>query len=178
MTQDLFLYTRRVNAMAKKKGKKYYHATYERALDRISREGLKPGGDGVVYLCEKPEDTVGFLSLRGATRVSVIEINASSLDPEKIEEGLDHNPAFFGNVPVKAYRGRIPPKAFLFNDKQVFLTFYGMNGPTDYEVSCPECGEVFIAHNCHEPDILKISSPEYREWYFRINYNHTHKKEA
>ena len=45
--------------------KYYYHATRMENLHSIMLSGLNPGVDGLVYMCEKPEDAIKFLAIHG-----------------------------------------------------------------------------------------------------------------
>ena len=53
---------------------KYYHATGVENSGKILVEGLKAGIDGGVYLCEKPEDAMKFLYIRGITTIDIYEV--------------------------------------------------------------------------------------------------------
>jgi hypothetical protein len=95
---------------------KLYHATFPENADKICAEGIKPGIDGLVYMCESVDSTIPFLALRGADRLTVIEITTAALDINKIDIGMDHSPAFFGDIKVWTYPEVIPPSAFVCND--------------------------------------------------------------
>ena len=40
----------------------------------IMDQGINPGPDGLVYMCEKPEDSVKFLAVRGYRDILVCKI--------------------------------------------------------------------------------------------------------
>lgn len=73
--------------------KTYYHATDKKNIDSIISEGIKPGFDGMVYLCEIPEDACKFMLVHGYHEAAVFEV---SLDENDVEESFDHSQAFFG----------------------------------------------------------------------------------
>ena len=114
---------------------KLYHCTRYKHLESIMQQGLtlSPWGEGI-YMCDKAEHAYGFMHFRafdieeiehnivgeGLVKIPtpkkdkyiyVIEINAKKLDWSKIDEGMDHNPAFFkGNV--YTYEEIIKPECF------------------------------------------------------------------
>ncbi len=93
---------------------KLYHATWKENLLKIYVEGIKPGFDGLTYMCTTANSTLPFLALRAAAEgrdVVVIEIDSTMLNSELIEEGFDHNPNFFKDAEVKTYPELIPPEA-------------------------------------------------------------------
>lgn len=71
---------------------KYYHATDVKNIGSIIAEGIKPGYDGVVYLCETPEDSLKFMLVHGYHEAAVFEVE---LDSSEVEESFDHSQAFF-----------------------------------------------------------------------------------
>lgn len=71
---------------------KYYHATDVNNVSSILAEGIKPGYDGVVYLCKTPEDACKFMKVRGYNEAAVFEVE---LDSNEVEESFDHSQAFF-----------------------------------------------------------------------------------
>ena len=73
--------------------KKYYHATGKWLMDSIIREGIiRTGAFGEIYFCEKPEDAMKFVAIRGYEEVDVIEFE---LLEEKVEESFDHSFEFW-----------------------------------------------------------------------------------
>ena len=93
---------------------KLYHATLKENLISIYDNGIKRGWDGLVYTCDNPNDALKFLALRAMAEnkeVVVIEIFTKYLNESKLQDGMDHNPSFFGNPVVKTYPEDIPTKA-------------------------------------------------------------------
>lgn len=90
-----------------------YHATrYENATD-IMAEGLDDtrNMERGTYFANKPEYAAGFLRLYGANDIVVFAIDTDDLDPEKLVEGVDHNPIFFPeDMEVWVYQGYIGPE--------------------------------------------------------------------
>ncbi|MDF2615406.1 MAG: hypothetical protein K0Q47_61 [Sedimentibacter sp.] len=86
-----------------------YHATWEENVMSIFLEGLKPGFDGLNYLCDKQEDAAKFLVLKiqPGKQLVVLKIYTKNLDKELFDYGFDHNPNFFGNLNVLTYKGII-----------------------------------------------------------------------
>lgn len=72
--------------------KTYYHATEEKNFDSILEKGILKGIDGVVYVCEKPEEAVRFLAIRGIKIIFVFEVH---IEESFISESFDHNERFF-----------------------------------------------------------------------------------
>lgn len=71
----------------------YYHATAYENLIPIVENGIRKGCDGLVYLCEKEEDALKFLYVRGIKNVVTFKVNIRK--PENIVETFDHSEAFF-----------------------------------------------------------------------------------
>lgn len=71
---------------------KYYHATSKENLTSILDEGIKPGYDGVVYLCKTPYDAAKFCVIRGVSNIVAIEF---MLDDNSVTESFDHSEKFF-----------------------------------------------------------------------------------
>lgn len=62
-------------------------------MRKIVADGvIKRGWDGYVYICEKPEDAVKFVAIRGHDEVAVIEV---ILPANKVKESFDHSVQFF-----------------------------------------------------------------------------------
>lgn len=74
--------------------KKFYHATTNEKVAIILKEGLRAdlNIEGIVYLCEKPEDAAKFLMVRGYKDFVVLECE---LDESELEEQFDHSQSFF-----------------------------------------------------------------------------------
>lgn len=85
-----------------------YHATSMDKLVDILETGLKPGVDGVVYLCEKPFDAAKFLIVRGLKEIIVFKVKIYKKDEKKIVETFDHNTAYF-KCRAYGYQGEIKP---------------------------------------------------------------------
>ena len=76
--------------------KTYYHATDYNNLISILSNGIKANQyDGLVYLCEKPEDAAKFLVVRGIKHIAVFKVKVYKYDEDKVIETFDHNPMFF-----------------------------------------------------------------------------------
>lgn len=86
--------------------KKYYHATDFNNLGNIIVNGIQPGPDGLVYMCEGPTDAIKFLYIRGYKHLLVCEIKISKLDEKNIIETFDHSFEFF-KCRAFGYRGHI-----------------------------------------------------------------------
>ena len=73
--------------------KRYYHAATPEIMRKIVADGaIKRGWDGYVYICEKPEDAVKFVAIRGHDEVAVIEV---ILPANKVKDSFDHSVQFF-----------------------------------------------------------------------------------
>lgn len=71
-----------------------YHATPRANLEQIRKRGLRPGGDGLTYFGETPEDALKFMMFRSdAGQISVIKLYRR--DIADLHESFDHNPEFF-----------------------------------------------------------------------------------
>nr|DAJ00185.1 MAG TPA: S/T protein kinase PknG from/T protein kinase, PknG, transferase [Caudoviricetes sp.] len=74
--------------------KKYYHATGKLLMNSIIHNGvIRTGTFGEIYFCEKPEDAMKFVAIRGYEEVDVIEFE---LPEEKVKESFDHSFEFWG----------------------------------------------------------------------------------
>lgn len=71
---------------------KYYHATPFNNLNSILEQGLHRSIDGVVYLCEKPEDCLKFAGVHLIQHVLLCEVN---IPASWVVETFDHNITFF-----------------------------------------------------------------------------------
>ena len=72
--------------------KTYYHATPFENLNSIMSQGIRKGCDGVVYLTEKPEEAVRFVTIRGYTNILVLGVE---IEEDLVSESFDHNANFF-----------------------------------------------------------------------------------
>ena len=94
---------------------KYYHATTEETAKQIMEDGqIRIGLDGVVYLCDKPEDAAKFVAIRGCRKIYVIEVDLDETQAAKVEESFDHSEAFFK---CKAY---VYPESISISNPQIF----------------------------------------------------------
>lgn len=98
--------------------KKYYHATSFRNLYSILDEGIKPGCDGMVYLCDNPDGAAKFVAIRGMLDILVLEVN---LVEEEVEESFDHSQAFFKERAFIYPRGILPCQIYMENARRYEL---------------------------------------------------------
>lgn len=105
------------------KTKTYYHYTLKNNVMGIIKNGLKPGYDGLIYLCESIDDCNKFIKanrelLQLASGSSVLEIAyiPVELDPADVEEGHDHNKDFI-RCKAYTYDKAIPAEKIPFLDK-------------------------------------------------------------
>lgn len=89
--------------------KVYYHATPFENKEKVLTEGIHKGIDGVVYLCEKPEEAVRFVIIRGYKKILVVGVN---LEEDMVEESFDHSEAFF-KCKAYTYPEGIPSSYFV-----------------------------------------------------------------
>ena len=66
-----------------------YHATMNYNVESIMAEGLKPGFDGVTYMCRKADDTIKFVGLRcylseNPQLIAVIRVDLKQLESDKV----------------------------------------------------------------------------------------------
>lgn len=88
-----------------------YHATTFDNLDSILENGLIKHIDGI-YLCDRPDEAIRFLYIRGITHVLVAEVDLSKIDINKLRESFDHSEEFFkckayvydGNISTSSIR--------------------------------------------------------------------------
>lgn len=91
---DFLLQDLREDFKGKQMLKKYYHATSKWAMYNIIRSGvIRTGALGAICFCEKPEDAMKFVAIRGYEEVDVIEFE---LPEEKVKESFDHSFEFWG----------------------------------------------------------------------------------
>lgn len=103
--------------------KTYYHYTLKDNIYGIIKDGLKPGDDGLIYLCKSIEDCNKFIKanrqlLQLATGSSVLEIAyiPIELDPADVEESHDHNKDLI-RCNAYTYDKPIPREKIPFLDK-------------------------------------------------------------
>lgn len=71
----------------------YYHATpYDNLMD-VLLHGIKPSMDGLVYMCEKEDEAVRFLVMRGVPKVVTFKVRIKPGD--EVIETFDHSFEFF-----------------------------------------------------------------------------------
>lgn len=87
----------------------FWHATYYENLASILDNGLVPGIDGLVYMCETEYDAAKFLYVRQCKNILTMEIKIYKKDESKIIETFDHNERFF-KCKAFGYKGNIPLK--------------------------------------------------------------------
>ena len=86
--------------------KKYYHATDYNNLGNILVNGIHPGPDGLVYMCETETDALKFLYVRGYRELLVCEIKILKKDEINVMETFDHSFNFF-KCRAFGYKGHI-----------------------------------------------------------------------
>lgn len=60
---------------------KFYHATSgTNTLKILGCNEIKPGYDGIIYLCKAPEDCCKFVFIRGAVSCNVLELELDEND--------------------------------------------------------------------------------------------------
>lgn len=88
-----------------------YHATPYSNLGSVLCDGLKANNlEGVVYLCETPQECLRFMFVRGVFDVLTVAV---TLPDNAVFETFDHNEKFFkckcyghaGNIPAEALSG-------------------------------------------------------------------------
>lgn len=87
--------------------KVFYHATPLDNIDKLLIDGIKAGPDGLIYMCEEPDESARFLVVRGIKRIGVVEIKIPKRYENNIEETFDHSPIFF-KCRAFGYFGNIP----------------------------------------------------------------------
>lgn len=86
---------------------KFYHAAEVKNVSSIVETGLRSHYEGV-YLCEKPEDAMKFLRVRGIKKIAVFEVNIRKND-KSLCESFDHSYIFF-KCRAFIYVDNIPPE--------------------------------------------------------------------
>lgn len=86
-----------------------YHGTPYSNMMKLMDEGIKPGYDGIVYLCEKPEDCAKFLYVRGITDIVVFKVKIPRKLEHNLQETFDHSQAFF-KCRAFGYFGELKPE--------------------------------------------------------------------
>ena len=94
--------------------KTYYHATPYQNLVSIIDEGIKTSSDGVVFLCEQPDEAARFVAVRGHKQILSLGVE---LDESKVKESFDHSEEFF-KCKAYIYSENIP------TDKIISFTKY------------------------------------------------------
>lgn len=90
----------------------YYHATTQDKLNSILDNGIRPGVDKVVYMCEKAIDAAKFLAVRGIKPIYVISFKTYKKEENIIDESFDHSLTYF-KCKAYVYKGTIEPCRFL-----------------------------------------------------------------
>lgn len=86
----------------------FYHATaYENLFDILDNGIEARNIEGIVYLCEKPEDAIKFLAIRGVTDIVTLKVRIYKKDYDNIIETFDHNHNFF-KCRAFGFKGNIP----------------------------------------------------------------------
>lgn len=97
-----------------------YHATSSENLTSILENGLNPGPDGQVYLCERPNEAIRFIAYKGLESIAVFEV---VVPEEKVHETFDHSYEFF-KCRAYGHLGPIP------KEKIIDCDLYGKNTKT------------------------------------------------
>ena len=71
---------------------RFYHATAKSNFESIMLNGIKPGCDGIVYLCKTPIDALKFVCIRAVEKPIVFEVELKEKDTFKT---FDHSEQFF-----------------------------------------------------------------------------------
>ena len=85
--------------------KYYYHATPFDNLVDIMINGLVPGVDGLVYLCENPKDCCKFIYIRGCNHILTVRVKVPKNLENTVIETFDHSQKFFN---CRAFASTIP----------------------------------------------------------------------
>lgn len=84
-----------------------WHATDYNNLISIMDNGIKPGPDKMVYLCDTEHDAAKFLIVRNCKHILTLRIKIYKKDEAKIHETFDHSERFF-KCRAYGYKGEIP----------------------------------------------------------------------
>lgn len=105
------------------KTKTYYHYTLKENVYGIIKDGLKPGEDGLIYLCESIDDCMKFVKFRRQIHTLItgspfleIAFIPVELDPTDVEESHDHNKDMI-RCKAYTYDKTIPAEKIPFLDK-------------------------------------------------------------
>ena len=82
-----------------------YHSTPYENLYKILDKGLLPGRDGLIYLCETPQNCNKFLIIRGFVKLLTVRVKVPKKLENTIIETFDHSEEFFK---CRAFASRIP----------------------------------------------------------------------
>lgn len=106
--------------------KLYYHATSYTNAKGIMKEGIKPGFEGCVYVCETKEDALKFAMVRTFGDIIIFE---AYLDEKYVEETFDHSYGYF-KCKAFGYLGHINVdmiyKAWLYPRSTKILNYLNM----------------------------------------------------
>lgn len=96
-----------------------YHGTKFENMLSILSEGLEPRNmERGTYFANTSQYAAAFMNLYGVQDIVVFAVDADDLDPDLLEEGVDHNPIFFpDDLEVWLYRGHIEPD--LIDEEQI-----------------------------------------------------------
>ncbi len=83
-----------------------WHATPFENLISIMENGIEPGPDGLVYMCEQQQDAAKFVRIRGCRHILVVKIKILKKDEDKVHETYDHSESFF-KCKAFGYKGHI-----------------------------------------------------------------------
>lgn len=87
-----------------------YHATARENMFSILESGIQAkNAEGLVYLCEKPEDAIKFLAIRGCKNIVTFKVKIYNKDSDKLIETFDHSYRFF-KCRAFGFMGDIPAK--------------------------------------------------------------------
>ena len=86
-----------------------WHATEYKNLVSILDNGIIPGPDKLVYLCENGIDAAKFVAVRGCRDILLCQIKIYKADEDKIKETFDHSERFF-KCRAFGYKGAIKPQ--------------------------------------------------------------------
>ena len=86
-----------------------YHGTSYNNMLKIMSHGIEPSCDGLVYLCEKPEDCAKFLYIRGIKDIVVFKVRIPKKLEHNLHETFDHSYEFF-KCKAFGYFGELSPE--------------------------------------------------------------------
>jgi hypothetical protein len=79
-----------------------YHACFPDSIEAILDEGLKPGEDGFIHLCNKPEFAAGFIAVRDFVSFKGISTSVKEGKETVVVDRKKHNHACIVAVDVSA----------------------------------------------------------------------------